>query len=42
MKIQQQDAGHITKMAAMSIDSKNTLKIFFPRTSGTISTKLGM
>ena len=34
--------GHMTKMAAMAINSKNLLKIFFSRTSGPISTKLGM
>ena len=32
----------MTKMAAMPIYGKNTLKIFFPGTSGLISTKLGM
>ena len=34
--------GHMTKMAAMPIYGKNTSKIFFSRTSGSISTKLGM
>ena len=34
MKIHQDNAGHMTKMAAMPIYVKNTLKIFFPRTTG--------
>ena len=34
--------GHMTKMAAMLIYGKNPSKIFFSRTSGPISTKLGM
>ena len=34
--------GHMTKMAAMPIYGKNPSKIFFSRTSGLISTKLGM
>ena len=34
--------GHMTKMAAMPIYSKNPSKIFFSRTGGSISTKLGM
>ena len=34
--------GHMTKMAAMPIYGKNPLKIFFSRTGGPISTKLGM
>ena len=34
--------GHMTKMAAMPIYGKNPSKIFFSRTSGQISTKLGM
>ena len=33
---------HITMMAAMPIYGKKTFKIFFPGTSGPISTKLGM
>ena len=41
MKIYKYDAGHMTKMAAMSIYGKNPSKIFFSRTSGPISTKLG-
>ena len=34
--------GHMTKMAAMPIYGKNPSKIFFSRTSGQISMKLGM
>ena len=34
--------GHMTKMAAMPIYGKNPSKIFFSRTGGLISTKLGM
>ena len=34
--------GHMTKMAAMPIYCKNPSKIFFSRTGGLISTKLGM
>ena len=34
--------GHMTKMAAMPIYGKNLKKIFFSRTGGPISTKLGM
>ena len=34
--------GHMTKMAATPIYGKNPLKIFFSRTGGPISTKLGM
>ena len=34
--------GHMTKMAAMPIYGKNRSKIFFSRTGGPISTKLGM
>ena len=34
--------GHMTKMAAMTIYGKNPSKIFFSRTGGPISTKLGM
>ena len=36
------DAGHMTKMAAMSMYGKNSSKIFFSGTGGLISTKLGM
>ena len=39
MKIHQHFAGHVTKMAAMPIYGKNTLKIFFPRTTGQILMK---
>ena len=42
MKIHQHFAGHMTKMAAMPIDGKNTLKIFFPGTTGQILIKLCM
>ena len=34
--------GHMTKMAAMPVNGKNPSKIFFSRTGGSISTKLGM
>ena len=33
MKIHQHNAGHMTKMAAVPIYGKNTLKIFFPGTT---------
>ena len=36
------NSGHMTKMAAMPIYGKNPSKIFFSRTGGQISTKLGM
>ena len=36
------DPGHMTKMAAMPIYGKNPSKIFFSRTGGSISKKLGM
>ena len=42
MKIHQHFAGHSTKMAAMAIYCKNSLKIFFPRTTGQILVKLCM
>ena len=42
MKIHQHNAGHMTKMAAMPIYGKNTLKIFFPGTTGLILMKLCM
>ena len=42
MKIYQHDAGHMTKMAAMPIYGKNPSIIFFSRTGGPVSTKLGM
>ena len=41
MKIHQHNAGHMTKMATMPIYCKNTLKIFFPGTTGPILMKLG-
>ena len=34
--------GHMTKMAVVPIYGKNPSKIFFSRTAGPISTKLGM
>ena len=42
MKIHQHFAGHITKMAAMPIYGKNTLKISFPGTTVQILMKLCM
>ena len=36
------NSGHMTKMAAMPIYGKNPSKIFFSRTPGLISKKLGM
>ena len=42
MKIHQHNAGHMTKMAAMPIYGKNTLKIFFPGTTRQILMKLCM
>ena len=42
MKIHQYFAGHMTKMAAMSIYGKNKMKIFFPGTTGQILMKLCM
>ena len=42
MKIHQHNAGHMTKMAAMPIYGKNTLKIFFRGTTGPILIKLCM
>ena len=42
MNIYLHDAGHMTKMAAMPVYGKNPSKIFFSRTGGSISTKLGM
>ena len=36
------NVGHMTKMAAMPIHSKNPSKNVFSRTGGSISTKLGM
>ena len=42
MKIHQDNAGHMTKIAAMLIHGKNILKIFFPGTTGLILMKLCM
>ena len=42
MKIHQDNAGHMTKMAAMTIYGKKNLKIFFPGTTGLILMKLCM
>ena len=36
MKNHQDNTGYMTKMAAMTIYGKNTLKIFFPGTAGLI------
>ena len=41
-KFYSQYLGHMTKMAATPIYGKNPSKIFFSRTGGPISTKLGM
>ena len=42
MKINEHDAGHMTKMAATPVYDKNPSKFFFSGSSGPISTKLGM
>ena len=42
MKIHKHDAGHMTKMAALSIYGIYNQTIFFPGTSGLISITLGM
>ena len=42
MKNHQHLAGHMTKMAAMPINGKNTLRTFFPGTTGQILMKLCM
>ena len=42
MKIHQDNAGYMTKMAAMSIYGKTTIKIFFPGTTELILMKLCM
>ena len=42
MKINELDAGHMTKMAATPIYGKNPSKIFFSRTGGLISKTHGM
>ena len=41
-KVCPQHLGHMTKMAATPIYDKNHSKIFFSRTGGPISTKLGL
>ena len=42
MKIHEQDAGHMTKMAATPLYGKNPSKIFFSGIGGPTSNKLGM
>ena len=42
MKVYINDQGHMTKMAAMAINSKKHLKIFFSRTRRPMILKLGM
>ena len=42
MNIYINELGHITKMAAMPIYGKKTLKIFFSRTNGLMALKHGM
>ena len=42
MKINQHTVGHMTKMAALPIYGKSTLKIFFPGTTGPILMTLCM
>ena len=42
MKVYINGQGHMTKMAAMAINSKNPLKIFFSRTRRPMILKLGM
>ena len=42
MKIYMKGQGHMTKMAAMTINSKKPLKIFFSRTRRPMILKLGM
>ena len=42
MKVCSRDLGHMAKMAAKPIYGKNPPKIFYSRTGGPISTKLGM
>ena len=41
-KVCSNDPGHMTKLAAMPIYDKKPLKIFFSRTKGPITLKLGM
>ena len=40
-KVYSRDLGHMTKMTTMPVYGKNPSKIFFSRTGGLISTKLG-
>ena len=42
MKVYINGQGHMTKMAAMAINSKNPSKIFFSRTRRPMILKLGM
>ena len=42
MKVYINGQGHMTKMAAMAINSKKPLKIFFSRTRRPMILKLGM
>ena len=42
MKVYINGQGHMTKMAAMAINSKKTFKIFFSRTRRPMILKLGM
>ena len=42
MKIYMNELGHVTKMAAMPVYEKKTLKIFFSRTNGLMALKHGM
>ena len=42
MKVYINGQGHMTKMAAMAINSKKPLKIFSSRTRGPMILKLGM
>ena len=41
-KIYIKELGHVTKMAAIPIYGKKTLKIFFSRTNGLMAMKHGM
>ena len=42
MKVYINGQGHMTKMAAMAINSKKTFKIFFSRTRRSVILKLGI
>ena len=42
MKIYKNELGHMTKMAAMPIYGKKTLKIFFSGTNGLVDLKHGV